>query len=47
MIINDISSWIRLILCSTVTFLEGFQMTALDFACGFILFCQILMALLQ
>lgn len=47
MIIDDISSWIRLILCSTVTLLEGFQMTVLDFAFGFMLFCKILMALLQ
>lgn len=34
-------------LCSTVTLLKGFQMTVLDFAFGFMLFCKILMALLQ
>lgn len=47
MIIDDVSSWIRLILCSTVTLLEGFQMTVLDFTCGFLLFCKILTVLLQ
>lgn len=47
MIIDDISSWIRLILWFTVTLLEGFQMTVLDFAFGFMLFCKILMDLLQ
>lgn len=48
MITDGVSSWIRLILYSTMILLELFHMIFLDFACGFTFtFCKRPMALLQ